>query len=270
MGRVILAGRVRRPATGRRLWGRGEGRGRRTGSGRAGGSAGQPGEVREDVRDDLPPARILSFRGLGEDGDQVARLLGRLLPGRRGCGEEVPLQLRLALLQGRPLGLDLGAEPADLGRLLGGHAAVLVEHDRRIVAHVGTSSPAEAARSPETSPSRLSRSRTSRSSAWRSMARSESVSWPAATTSSTCTRYLVRVHSARSIIASSSRSAWRRSAGILPDIGRPLSAEAGPFSPQKNRSSTVMVSPGMRTWSPPTWTPAASPRLRRNSPCLAR
>src|SRR3954471_19303087 len=267
MGRVILAGRVNRPAAGRRLWRRGGRRGRRTGSGRAGRPAGQPGEVGEDVRDDLPPARILPLGGLGEDGDQVARLLGRLLPGRRGRGEEVPLQLRLALLQGRPLGLDLGAEPADLGRLLGGHAAVLVEHDRRIVAHVGPSSPAS---SPETSTSRLSRSRTSRSSAWRSMARSESASWPAATTSSTCTRYLVRVHSARSIIASSSRSACRRSTGILPDIGRPSPGEAGPFPPQKNRSSTVMVSPGMRTWSPPTWTPAASPRLRRNSPCLAR
>src|SRR5689334_128309 len=231
MGRVILAGRVSRPATGRRLWWRGGRRGRRTGSGRAGGPAGQPGEVGEDVRDDLPPARILPLRGLGEDGDQVARLLRRLFPGRRGCCEEVPLQLRLALLEGRPLGLDLRAEPAELGRLLGRHAAVLVEHDRGIVAHVGPSSPAESASSPETSTSRLSRRRTRRSSAWRTMARSASASRPAAAISSTYTRYLVRVHSARSIIESSSRSACRRSAGILPDIGRPPPADAGPFLP---------------------------------------
>ena len=59
-----------------------------------------------------------------------ARLLRRLVPGRRGSSDEEFLQLRPAGAQRRLIGLDLGESTTDLGGLLRSDPTVLVEYDR--------------------------------------------------------------------------------------------------------------------------------------------
>jgi len=87
------------------------------------------------MRDELLAPGILGLRRRGEKLYEILRLGRGLGPGfRRGC-QKKPLQLFLASSQGRLIGLKLvQALAAHFGRLLGGHAAALVEVDR-VVGH---------------------------------------------------------------------------------------------------------------------------------------
>src|SRR3546814_533214 len=92
-------------------------------------------QVRHRMGDKLFAARILALRRIGEELYEVLRLGRGLRPAlRRGCEEQL-LEFLLAEPQGSLIGLELmEALAADLGRLLGRHAPVLVEIDR-IVRH---------------------------------------------------------------------------------------------------------------------------------------
>jgi len=89
-------------------------------------------EVGENTFDEPASTRVIGRRGLGEEGEQVSRLLDGFGPPGRGKRQEHLLQRVLARLERRLIGLDADAQPAQFGRFLGRHAAVLVEVDRSI------------------------------------------------------------------------------------------------------------------------------------------
>jgi hypothetical protein len=99
------------------------------GGGRFARRGGQAVEVLEHAVDDLAAARLAAGRGLGQDGDEIAGLLGNLAPAGGGRGDEQLLELAAALPQGRLIGLNIGETAADLGRPLLGQPAVLIEGD---------------------------------------------------------------------------------------------------------------------------------------------
>jgi hypothetical protein len=91
---------------------------------------GQAPEVGEHRGNKLLLALILSSRHRRIKIDKVASLGGGFVPVRgRRCNE---LRLDLILLQPQLMlvGFDLGESPAKIGRLLGCHAAMLIEFDR--------------------------------------------------------------------------------------------------------------------------------------------
>ena len=95
----------------------------------------QSGEIVERMRDELLAARILSLGCGGEELYEILRLGRGLRPGLRRSGQEKLLELFLATLQGRLIGLKLmQALTPNVCRFLSGHAAVLVEVDR-VVRH---------------------------------------------------------------------------------------------------------------------------------------
>src|SRR3954451_6534460 len=96
------------------------------------GVAEEPFKIRQHVTDQSASARVLARRGLGKKGEKIARLLDGF--GPVGCRllDEHLLKRVLAGLEGGLIGLNAEAQPTQLGRLLGRHAAVLVEIDRSI------------------------------------------------------------------------------------------------------------------------------------------
>ena len=57
----------------------------------------EPDEIREKIRDQPLPARILRGRRGGKDREQIACLPGGILSGERGRGDELEFKLVLPL-----------------------------------------------------------------------------------------------------------------------------------------------------------------------------
>src|SRR4051812_19826722 len=89
-------------------------------------------EVGHHAVDQLAPAWIDRSRTLGEEAQQIACFLDCLRPIRSRSGREQIFEFRLSRVQRRLLRFDLGSQPAQLGCLLGCHAAMRVEAGRVI------------------------------------------------------------------------------------------------------------------------------------------
>jgi hypothetical protein len=74
--------------------------------------------------------RILGLRGSGKELNEVPRLRSCLGPRLRRSGDQKFLEVSLALSQGGLVEPHLLEAPANLGVLLGVHAAMFVELDR--------------------------------------------------------------------------------------------------------------------------------------------
>src|SRR5829696_2366568 len=114
----------------------------------------QPLEILEHACDQRLPARVLGGRRLGEQPQQITRLLDRLRPGLGGRREEVLFELLPARSERRLVALDLDAPAPDLGRLLGRQAAMPVEIGRTVHHRARPLQPAIMSRSRSRAPPR--------------------------------------------------------------------------------------------------------------------
>src|SRR6185295_13229734 len=89
--------------------------------------AAKPPEILEHAVDDLLAARFAARRGLGQDGDEIARLLRGFAPAGGGRCDEKLLELAAALPQRGLIGCNLGETAADVRGPLLRQAAVFVE-----------------------------------------------------------------------------------------------------------------------------------------------
>src|SRR3954469_18071700 len=89
-------------------------------------------EVGHHAVNQLTPAWIGRSFTLGEEAQQVTSLLDRRRPSRGRSGREQICECRLSRVQRRLICFDLRSQPAQLGCLLGCHAAVRVEAGRVI------------------------------------------------------------------------------------------------------------------------------------------
>src|ERR1700722_3123419 len=91
--------------------------------------AGKPLEIGQHGRDELLPARVLSPQRRSKQIEEIARLLGGIMPIRRRRREQLGFQLILPQPQRLFIGFHFGQQPAQAGGLLGRHAAPLIEID---------------------------------------------------------------------------------------------------------------------------------------------
>ena len=82
--------------------------------------------------DQLLPARVPAIRFGSHQLQQVARLGGRLRPSFGGRRQQEVFDFVPVTAQRRLVGLDFGQLAPLVGRLLGRHAAVLIEVDRLV------------------------------------------------------------------------------------------------------------------------------------------
>src|SRR6266702_1447151 len=94
--------------------------------------AAEPHEIVEQRGHQRAVAGVLSWQAGGIEVEQVARLHRGLRPRPRGHRHHAVFAIGLARAQLTDMGLDLGQRAAQIGRLLGGHAAMLVEIDRNV------------------------------------------------------------------------------------------------------------------------------------------
>src|SRR5580704_4934593 len=91
--------------------------------------AGKSLEVGQHGRDELLPARVLRPDRRSKQIEEVARLLGGIVPVARRRREHLRFQLILPQPQRPFVGFHFGQQAAQTGGLLGRHAAVLIEID---------------------------------------------------------------------------------------------------------------------------------------------
>src|SRR5580704_7060154 len=90
---------------------------------------GKPLEIGQHRRDQLQSSRVLIGQRRGKQIEQVARLLGGIVPIRRGRREQLRFQFILPQPQRPLVGFHFRHHPAQAGGLLGRHAATLIEID---------------------------------------------------------------------------------------------------------------------------------------------
>jgi hypothetical protein len=86
-------------------------------------------EISEHGSEKGLPAWVLRGKGSSKEVEKIASLLRGLVPIRRWRRDQVGFQFLLPQAQGRFVGRDVGQQPPKLGRLLGGHAAVVIQID---------------------------------------------------------------------------------------------------------------------------------------------
>lgn len=91
--------------------------------------AAEPGEIVEQGGHQRAVARVFGWQAGGVEVEQIARFRGRVRPRRGGHGEQLVLEIGLPFAQLPDMALDFGQRAAQIGCLLRGHAAVLVEID---------------------------------------------------------------------------------------------------------------------------------------------
>src|SRR4029077_7565559 len=89
-------------------------------------------EVGENRGNQCLSSRIMRRERRRKEVEEVTGLFSRFLPICRGRGQQVGFQFGLPKAQFFFVRLDIRQEPAQLGRFLRGHAAMLVEVDRLI------------------------------------------------------------------------------------------------------------------------------------------
>src|SRR5580704_4165549 len=91
--------------------------------------AGKPLEVGQHGRDELLPARVLRPERRSKQIEEVARLLGGIVPIRRWGRKQLRFQFILPQPQRPFIGFHFGQQAAQAGGFLSRHAAMLIEID---------------------------------------------------------------------------------------------------------------------------------------------
>jgi hypothetical protein len=93
---------------------------------------GEPGEIVEQRCHQRAVPRVLSRQARGIEVEQMPRLHCGLRPRSGGHRHHAVFEFGLPLAQFPYMGFDVGQRAAQIGRLLRGHAAMLVEIDRAV------------------------------------------------------------------------------------------------------------------------------------------
>src|SRR5690242_5585462 len=89
----------------------------------------KPGEIGEHGSDQLLSTRVLRGSRGGKQIQQVASFVGSFLPIRRRRRQQLRFQFLLPETEYFLVSLNVSEKSAELGGLLGGHAAMLIQID---------------------------------------------------------------------------------------------------------------------------------------------